>query len=276
MNSPRLKQCKFVSAALLVLVLAPRAAVPAETWPSAVRAHYSLRYNGLEVGRLDINSTTSATTYSLSGSAKVSVFFGVFKMSGSSNVSGSIDEGETPSPVNYGFDWRQNNKFGTIRMAFKDHVPTEIAVKPPSKMKPDLVPLMPAHKVGAYDPLSAILMLTKADGRPPCDRRVAIFDGKQRYDIVLTPKRLMRLPGSQTAHVCRIMYEPVAGHRNNEDTRAYATNRDAEVVMRPIPGSQMVIPYAVTIPSTWGTGSMVTERIDIVTAGQQRTIALTD
>jgi hypothetical protein len=129
--------------------------------------------------------------------------------------------------------------------------------------------------------MSAILMLTKADSRPPCDRRVGIFDGKHRYDIVLTPKRQIQLSSAsagkrpEAAYVCRIMYEPIAGHRDNEDTKSYAANRDAEIVLRRIPGSEMLIPHSVTIPTSWGTGAMVTERIDIITAGAGK-IALTD
>jgi hypothetical protein len=140
--------------------------------------------------------------------------------------------------------------------------------------------LTQAHKAGVLDPLSAIMTLTKADNRPPCDRRAGIFDGTQRYDIVFTPKRQTRLPslssgGSpEIAYVCRITYEPVAGHRDNAGTKTYASNRDAEIVLRRIPGSEMLIPDSVTIPTAWGTGSMVTERIDIVTAAGK--IAFTD
>jgi hypothetical protein len=71
------------------------------------------------------------------------------------------------------------------------------------------------------------------------------------------------------------MYEPIAGHRDNEDTRSYASNRDAEITLRRIPGSEMLIPYSVTIPTTWGNGTMVTERIDIITAAAGK-IALTN
>jgi hypothetical protein len=119
--------------------------------------------------------------------------------------------------------------------------------------------------------MSAVLMLTKADGRPPCDRRVEIFDGKHRYNIVLTPKHRVRLrPSSagkrpEIGHVCRIAYEPVAGHRDNDDTKAYTSNRDAEIVLRHVPGSEMLIPYAVNIPTEWGTGTMVADRIDVIT-----------
>jgi Protein of unknown function (DUF3108) len=243
----------------------------ARIWPTSVQAHYRLYFAGIDVGRLDINANTAGNSYSLSGSGKISLLLGTIAWSASSRVSGVID-GDMPAPTNYAFDWRQNKKRGFIHIGFKDRVATEVAVKPPTRVKPDTVPLAPAHRTGALDPMSAVLMLTKADSRPPCDRRVRIFDGKQRYDLVLTPKRLTRLPSAsgrghtETAYVCRAMYEPVAGHRDNADTKAYAAKRDVEVVLRRIPGSDMLIPYSVTVPTEWGTGSMVTDRIDVVTA----------
>ncbi len=246
----------------------------AEAWPFAVQARYRLRYNGIKVGRLTVSSSTTANTYSVSGSGKVSVLFGKFKWWGSSSVSGTIEGGD-PAPTAYTFNWHQKRKKKdvAIRIGYKDRAASAVAVDPPPRARPDTVPLTPAHRRGAFDPLSAIMMLTKADNRPPCDRRVGIFDGTQRYDIVFTPKRLTRLPplsggGSpETAYICRITYEPVAGHRANADTKAYAANRDVEVVLRRIPGTKILILYSLTIPTAWGTGSMVTERIEIATAG---------
>jgi len=254
---------------------------PGEAWPVTVQARYRLRYNSLNVGRLNVNSNTTAKTYSISGSGKVSVLFGTFTWSGSSSVSGTI-EGGAPAPTTYAFDWHHNKgkKNVAIQIGYHDHVASAVAVNPPPRARPDTVPLTQAHMRGTLDPLSAIMMLTKADNRPPCDRRAGVFDGTQRYDIVFTPKRLTRLPPpsgsgpSEIAYVCRITYEPVGGHRANADTKTYASNRDVEVVLRRIPGSEILIPYSVTIPTAWGTGSMVTERIDIVTAAGR--IAFTD
>jgi hypothetical protein len=244
-----------------------------------VQARYRLRYNGIEVGKVTINSNTTATSYSIAGSGKVSVLFGTFKWSGTSNVSGAMQGGK-PKPSTYAFDWSQNKKAGTVNMGFRDGVPTDVAVVPPGKQKSDTVPLTEAHKKGAVDPMSAIMALTKADGRPPCDRRAAIFDGKRRYDIVFQPKRTTQLPPvsgrgpTETGYVCRALYEPVAGHRNNEDTKSYAANRDVEIVLRRIAGSEILIPYSVSIPTSWGSGTMVTERVEIVAASG--TIAYTD
>jgi hypothetical protein len=244
-------------------------------WPAAVTAHYSLRFNGIEVGRLKLKSDTSETSYSISGSAKVSVLFGAFKFAGSSSVSGAIQQGAL-MPEAYSFNWSKDKKLKrALDITFEDQIAKNIAVKPEPKVRADRVPLKPAHKTGNFDPMSAVLMLTKADSRPPCDRRVEIFDGLHRYDIVLTPKHRVRLPASsagsrpEIGHVCRITYEPVAGHRDNEDTKAYASNQDAEIVLRHVPGSEMLIPHAVNIPTQWGTGSMVAERIDVTTTAAE-------
>lgn len=252
---------------------------PGEAWPASVQARYRLRYNSMDVGRLHVSSNTTAKNYSVSGSGKVSVLFGMMVWSGSSSVSGTIEEG-TPTPATYAFEWHHNKKKKNvnIRIGYKDRVAAELAVNPPPRVRPDTVPLGQPHKVGALDPLSAVMMLTKADSRPPCDRRAAIFDGTQRYDIVFTPKRRIHLASlsggsSEVAHVCRITYEPVAGHRANADTKSYASNHDVEVVLRRIPGSDMLIPYSVTIPTAWGTGSMVLDRTEIVTANGK--VALT-
>jgi hypothetical protein len=246
-----------------------------EAWPVAVDAQYRLRYNGIEVGKLNVKSTRAEKTYAVSGAGKVSVFFGAVTWAGSSTVTGTI-AGGLPQPVAYAFDWKNNRKGGVIKLGFKDRVATDVSVTPPPEPHKDLVPLLPAHKAGAWDPVSALLMLSRADGKPPCERRVPIFDGKQRYEIELTFKRKTTIPGTagsgagEVADVCRAMYVPVAGHRDNAATKTYMSNKDVEVVMRRVPGSIAVIPYSVTIPTFWGTGSMVTERIEVTMAGGQK------
>lgn len=242
-----------------------------DAWPAAVHAHYKLRYNGIEVGQLNITSTRADKTYTMSGSGKVSVLFGAVTWAGSSNVSGII-AANTPQPVDYSFDWKNNRKGGAIKLGFKGRVATDVSVTPPPQRHKDDVPLLPQHRAGAFDPVSALLMLTRADGRPPCERRVPIFDGKQRYDFVLSFKHKMKLEGAkgggagETADVCRAMYVPVAGHRDNDATKTYASNSNVEVVMRRVPGTSAHMPYSVTVPTAWGTGSMVTERIELTMA----------
>lgn len=272
----------LATAATLTAPLLSKTAAHADDlgWAPSVHAVYALRYNGIGVGKLDIKSRANAHAYAVSGSGKVSAFFGLITWAGASSVSGTIDHG-IPVPSSYALDWKKNSKGGHIALGFTGRKATAVTVDPPSGDHPDTIPLKPEHMNGALDPLSAVLILTRADSRAPCDRRAEIFDGKQRYDLVFTLKRHIRIPppasggASQIGFVCRADYVPIAGHRDNDATRSYVANHETEVVMRPLPGMKFLIPYSVSIPTPWGTGSMTTERIEITTPeGTQ--VALTE
>ncbi len=256
-------------------VLLPGMALAAEAWPAAVSAKYKLKFNGISVGKIEFSSKAAGQTYSLTSNGEVSLLFGAIKWTGVSNVAGAIEAVE-PAPKAYAFDWKRNKKGGVIKLGFAGHKAVDVAVEPPASAHHDTVPLTDKDKQGVVDPLSAIMSLTTASKGDPCDRRVKVFDGKQRFDIVLSPKRQTVIPApkvggaSAVGYVCRAMYEPIAGHRANADQKAYAANRDAEVVLRKLPGSEALIPHSVTIPTAWGTGTMVIDRVDVTsaTAGQ--------
>ncbi len=246
-----------------------------EAWPSAVQARYKLQFNGIGVGHLAFNSKTDSKTYALESKGEISLLFGAIKWTGSSHVAGLIDPAGV-APYSYGFDWKKNSKGGVISMAFAGKKAVDVSVEPPSGAHPDTVPLTEQQRQDVVDPLSAIMTLTRADQADPCNRRVAVFDGKQRFNIVFSYKRKTLIPAphsggaSTVGVVCRAMYEPVAGHRADANAKAYAANRDAEVVMQPLPAAHVLIPHSVTIPTSWGTGTMVLERVDVTstTAGQ--------
>lgn len=261
-------------------VLSAHQVAAAEAWPAAVSARYKLKFNGIDVGSIAFSSKTEQRTYSLSSSGQVSVLFGAMKWTGNSNVAGIIDAAE-PVPKSYAFDWKKNKKGGAIKLGFAGRKAVDVSVEPKSDPHPDLVPVTDQHRAGVVDPLTAIMALTRADANNPCDRRVRVFDGKQRFDIVFSYKRKTLIAASKgggassVGFVCRAMYEPIAGHRANADSKTYAANRDAEVVLRKIAGSELLIPNSVTVPTAWGTGSLVIDRVDVVSAtvGQ---VALTD
>ena len=257
----------------------PPALAADEAWPTAVHARYALKFNGISVGFIDFNSKVSQQSYTIGGTGEVSLLFGAIKWVGSSNVSGQI-EANTPKPASYSFDWKKKSKGGAITMKYAGGKATDISVVPAPGSGPDVIPLKPEHSAGPLDPMSAIMMLTRTDPRAPCDRREAVFDGKHRYDIVFSYNRQAHIPAhgggpSAIGYVCRAMYEPIAGYKNDAHHKAYAANRDAEVILRPVPGTRLLIPYSVTIPTSWGTGSMVTERVDVTTASAGK-VALTE
>ena len=108
----------------------------------------------------------------------------------------------------------------------------------------------------------------------PCDRRIPIFDGKERFDLVFSYKRDMTVveqaPSGQpdVAHVCRVKYLPIAGHKADSDTSFMAANNEIEVALRPIPSANVFIPYQISIPTMAGSATIVSKRVEIVSPGK--------
>ena len=249
----------------------------AEAWPAKVDARYTLKFNGIRVGHIAFASQAGSQTYSLESTGEISVLFGAIKWVGTSRVAGTVEKAG-PAPNSYAFDWKKNKKGGSILLRFTDHKATQVSVEPPAGVGPEYVALMDKHKAGVLDPLSAIMALTRADTSEPCDRRVPVFDGKQRFDVVFSPKRKTVIapakPGgvASVGFVCRAMYEPIAGHRNNADQKAYANNRDAEVVLQRLAGTAFLVPHSVTVPTAWGTGTMVIDTVAVTSAAAGRIV----
>ena len=92
----------------------------------------------------------------------------------------------------------------------------------------------------------------------PCDRRLPIFDGKERFDLVLSYKGQMKVSEQQPsgqpviAHVCRVKYHPIAGHKVDTENSFMATTDGIEVALRPIPSANVLMPYQITIPTLVG------------------------
>jgi Protein of unknown function (DUF3108) len=264
----------------MFVAAAPHVALAAEPWPASVNARYKLQYNGINMGTLDFASTTGAQGYQLKTSAHVKLLFGAIRWDGDTTVTGAIAQA-APLPASYVFDWKKNKKGGAIKLAFAGGNATSVSVEPPSSPSDDTVPLTEEHKKKVLDPLSAVMALTRADGPAPCDRKVSVFDGKHRFDVAMSFKRQTQIapkkPGgaSTIGYVCRLSYAPIAGHKANADTKAYVANQDVEVVLQRVSPGNALIPHTLTIPTKWGTGSMVADKIEVTTVAGVR-VALTD
>jgi hypothetical protein len=126
------------------------------------------------------------------------------------------------------------------------------------------------------DPLSAIMVVARSPATNPCNRRLAIFDGKERFDLVLTYKGQIKInelqPSGQPgmAFVCRVKYQPIAGHKIDAENSHLATTDGIEVVLRPIPSANVLVPYQVTIPTILGYATINSRRVEIESLGKPR------
>jgi hypothetical protein len=143
------------------------------------------------------------------------------------------------------------------------------------------VPITAAHLQNVVDPLSAVVLLSQARlnrGGDACEKRIPIFDGRIRYDLVLSPKGTRSIGGAGklhgTAYVCRVGYVPIAGHKLGKQGADYATgNTGIEVWLVPVPEAGLLVPYYVHVPTPAGTASMVTAKFDLETPNGRHALA---
>jgi hypothetical protein len=256
----------WLLAAAALFASAPAPAAP-DAWPARVRAIYDISFNGFNVGSFEFYSSTDASSYALNGSGRMSVLFGAFKWAATGSARGQHARHEV-RPQSFGFEMKGSSRVGTTRIQFDRGAVAKVDMAPPPKVKHDTVPVQPHHLQGVLDPLSAVMALTRG-GDNPCARRVPVYDGQRRIDIVLSAQGSVPLsiarPGDQptTGLVCRITYKLVAGHRAGDETAYMTRNQHIEMVLRPVPGANVYVPYQVSAATLLGTIRIFAREVSI-------------
>jgi hypothetical protein len=241
-------------------------------WPATVRAVYEVNFNGFAVGTFEFVSQSEEQSYTLTGNAQLSLLLGAFTWIGETRAFGLISN-QIPKPAAFTFDFRANNKKGWTKIDFVNGGVFDVRHSPPAPLKPDTVPLRDQHLKGVLDPLSAIMVVARYANPDPCDHRLPIFDGKERFDLLLSYKGQVKVneqqPSGQPviAHVCRVQYRPIAGHKIDAESSYLATSDAIEVSLRPIPSANVLIPYQIRIPTLIGYATIVSKRVEIESPG---------
>jgi hypothetical protein len=245
----------------------------ADVWPANVRAQYEVSFNGFHIGNFEFEAQAESQSYTLSVNAQLSVLLGAFTWAGETRTFGLIEK-EAPKPAAFTFDFRSTAKTGSMKMGFSEGAVTNVVHLPPEAAKPGTVPVREQHLKNVLDPLSAILVVTRGSGASACDRRLPIFDGKERFDLVLSHKGQIRVneqqPSGQPgiAHVCRVRYVPIAGHKSDIETKFMANSDSIEVALRPVPSANVLVPYQISIPTLLGTINIASKRVEIASPGR--------
>jgi hypothetical protein len=247
---------------------------------SSVNAVYRISWLGAHIGDFKIRSSITNRRYSLQANADVSVFFGAVSWQGTTSSYGLMTA-NGPVPQNYSFRYATNDKREAIELRFQQRMVQDIIINPPSHPGSRNVPVTAAHLQNVLDPLSAVVLLSQARlnrGGDACDKRIPIFDGRIRYDLVLSSKGTRTIGGAGrmrgTAHVCKVGYIPIAGHKLGKQGADYATgNTGIEVWLVPVPEAGLLVPYYVHVPTPAGTASMVTAKFDLETPSGRHALA---
>jgi hypothetical protein len=234
--------------------------------PAEVDAIYKITLNGFEIGSFRFSSKVTPDHYTADSDVELSALLGAFHWRGVTRTSGTI-AGKDPKPAGFLFEFDGTAKSGSVQLGFNQSGVQSVSVLPISADPPDTVPLSEQHLKGVLDPLTAIMALTHVDGGSPCGGKVAIFDGKQRFDLELSYRRQAPIGESRTdmAIVCRVKYVPIAGYRANEETRNMANTTGIEIAFRPVPKANLMLPQDVIVPTLVGPAELTLVRVEIRT-----------
>ena len=232
--------------------------------PAKVQAAYKISLNGFELGDFNFKSNVSRTSYTLDTDVQISALLGVFKWKGVTRSTGTLSA-KAPKPEDFRFNYESSVRNGSISMGFGQDGLETLSVLPTTIEAADTVPLTRAHLKNVVDPLSAILVITHSSAATPCGRKVAVFDGKQRFDIDLRFARKEAVAGieGETAIVCRVKYTPIAGYRPTEETRELATSNGIAIAFRMVPSAKLMIPQSMTLPTAAGQARIDLQSVNI-------------
>jgi len=241
-----------------------------------LEAHYSASIAGLPIGQgtwlLDIGETQ----YTATASGKVS---GIMRLigngEGSTTGQGTLHQGHCIASRFTAHVVTNNDAYSTRLTVSAGNV-KEVVAEPPVETGGDRVPITEAHRHGISDPMLAALINVAGSGDvvapEACHHKLAIFDGRQRFDVELSYKRIEQVnaKGYQgPVAVCAARYQPISGHRPDRYAIKYLQeSRDIEVALAPIAGTRILVPFRISVPTMFGTG--VLQATEFVTVAEAR------
>ena len=159
-------------------------------------------------------------------------------------------------------------------MTFNGGAVTDVSLVPRKRPNPHVIPVTKEQLEGVLDPMSAAFLYAHSDNPngdlKVCNQTVPVFDGEQRFDLVLTPKRAVRVTRNASggyagpAAICRVKFVPLGGYRpDNPGIKLMTETNEIEVWLVPLPGTVMYVPYRIVLPTLVGYGSALATSFEV-------------
>lgn len=238
-------------------------------------AKYTASIAGIPIGRGDWIIEISKDQYTAAASGSTTGLIKFFTGAHGTGAAHGMIAGGRPIPLSYGETLSYDHKIDDVRMALAGGNVINFAVEPPLPPAPDRIPVTDADRRGVLDPMTSMLNLVGGTGDPvspqACVRKVAIFDGRVRYDLRSEYKRMETVKAHRgyagPVAVCAVYFTPVAGYVPNRPAIKYLVAlRNAEVWLAPIAGTRVLVPFRFSMPTPLGVGLL--EATDFVSVAQ--------
>jgi hypothetical protein len=248
-------------ASLLALGSLIAGIAPASAQGGKVDARYTASLGGVAVGKgtwvIDIGDGHYSA--SINGGT-VGLLKAFASGQGSSSVRGTLSVGGQPTMSSFSSTMKTDKKTDNVQLLVNGGVVKDFSVEPPVDADPERVPVTDAHRRGVMDPITASLVRVPGTGTlvsPEACHTMSIFDGRTRYDIALSFKRIEQVKADKgyagPVVVCAITFKPIAGFVMSRTAVKYImAQRDMELWLVPVAGTRVLVPYRISIPTPIG------------------------
>lgn len=241
-------------------LLAALAATAAAKADGRTEIRYGVSFAGVSVGQGALAVEVTNDGYSASGSGAVTGMLQILAPGkGTASARGRFSGGKLV-PATFNTASESGDKWEDIRLSMQNGSVKEATVLPPrTSTSKDRIKVTEEHMRNILDPMSAALMPVPGNGSlsgpEGCNRTLPIFDGRIRYNLVMTYDRTETLKDikgvSGPVAVCKVNYVAVAGHR--ESKAKTSTEQNMLVWLAPIGDTRILVPAKVTIGTKVGT-----------------------
>lgn len=248
----------LAAAALALAAVATPGPVSAQ---GKLEAHYTATLAGISIGKGSWVVDIADSHYTAAASGVTTGLMRAFTGGqGTSAVRGTLNAGRTISSI-YAATITTSKKSDEVRLTVNNGNVKDFKIDPPQDNNSERVPVTEAHQHGILDPMTASLLRTPGTGDPlsaeACQRTLAIFDGRVRYDLQLAFKRMDKVKAEKgyagPVVVCAVYFSPIAGHIPSRAAIKYISKlRDMEVWLAPIAGTRILIPFRAQGPTPVG------------------------
>ena len=232
-----------------------------------ITVKYDIFLAGFHFGDVRLIITLRNADYQMRGDGQFAVLGGLlYEWTGGTTSSGQLGK-SGPRPSLYTLSYSGGDKQGDVRISFADGEVSGVFASPKKRPSPKNIPVTEDQLRGVLDPMTGAFIrlrpnLPAADLKV-CQETIPVFDGKLRFNIELTPKQQAKIEAKKSdtysglAAVCGVRFIPISGFRPNDRAVAYmSSHSDAiEVWLVPIPGTKLYLPYRISVPTAFGTGS---------------------
>jgi len=245
-------------------------------------ARYVATLAGMQIGQGAWVIEIGDDQFTAAASGMTTGLLRVFANGEGNSASRGAVRGDNLLPAIFVSTVNNDKKVEELRIVLNGGTVKELVVDPPTTPNPNRIPLTDAHRRGVVDPMSAALIRVPGNGDPvspeACRRTLPIFDGRMRFDLQLSFKRIENVQARRgyqgPVAVCGVQFVPLAGFVPERLAIKYLTaQQDMEMWLAPIPGTRVVVPYRISLQTPLGRG--VLEAVQFVAVATPRSTPAT-